>query len=199
MLAVSNLEATEALAHRVFARSKNRLWLHAGHPLLEEPSVHLRDIADGPLVALRSEELGRPVSRAWMEAGLAPKIFYETASVDAVRSLVASRAAIAIACDAMYRSWSLEGGRIEVRDLADRCSTTDLGVAWRSGADLPAAVRCLRKVCDKAAGTLAQYGYRLSRESVRRIRAGAPLASALTEPRIFSACAWRKFCLRRNV
>lgn len=157
MLAVSNLEATDALAHRVFARSKNRLWLHAGHPLLEAPSVHLRDVADGPMVALRSEELGRPVSRAWMEAGLAPKIFFETASVEAVRSLVASRAAMAIACDAMYRPWSLEGGRIEVRDLADRCSTTDLGVAWRSGADLPAAVRCFLKVCDNvAAGALSQ-------------------------------------------
>jgi DNA-binding transcriptional LysR family regulator len=151
MLAVSNLEATDALAHRVFARSKNRLWLHAGHPLLEAKSVHLRDVADGPLVALRSEEIGRSVSRAWMEAGLTPKILFETASVEAARSLVASRAAMAIACDAMYRPWSLEGGRIEVRDLADRCSTTDLGVAWRSGMDLPPAVRCFLKVCDNVA------------------------------------------------
>jgi DNA-binding transcriptional LysR family regulator len=157
MLVVSNLEATDALAHRVFARSKNRLWLHAGHPLLEAPSIHLRDVADGPLVALRSEELGRPVSRAWMEAGLTPKILFETASVEAARSLVASRAAMAIVCDAMYRPWSLEGGRIEVRDLADRCSTTDLGVAWRSGADSPPAVRCFLQVCDNAAaGALSQ-------------------------------------------
>jgi DNA-binding transcriptional LysR family regulator len=157
MLAVSNLEATDALAHRVFARSKNRLWLHAGHPLLEAQSVHLRDVVDGPLVALRSEELGRSVSRAWMQAGLAPKILFETASVEAARSLVASRAAMAIACDAMYRPWSLEGGRIEVRDLADRCGTTDLGVAWLNGTDLPATVRCFLNVCDNvAAGALSQ-------------------------------------------
>jgi DNA-binding transcriptional LysR family regulator len=150
LLVVSNLENTDAIAHRVLSRSKNRLWLHAGHPLLDAQAIHLRDIIDGPLVAWRNEELSRQVSRAWMDANLVPQIIFETSSVEAVRSLVASRAAMAIICDTMYRPWSLEGGRIEARELADRCMTTDLGVAWRRSADLPAAVRCFVEVCDNA-------------------------------------------------
>ena len=151
LFVVSNLENTDAIAHQVLSRSKNRLWLHAGHPLLDAPAIHLRDIVDGPLVAWRNEELNRQVSRAWMEASLVPQIVLETTSVEAVRSLVASRAAMAIICDTMYRPWSLEGGRIEARELAGRCITTDLGVAWRRNADLPAAVRCFLDLCDTAA------------------------------------------------
>jgi hypothetical protein len=110
-----------------------------------------------------------------MEAGLAPKMLFETASVEAARSLVALRAAMVTACDAMYRPRSLEGGRIEVRDLADRCNTTDLGVARRNGTDLPAAVRCFLKVCDNVAAGLCRNkpGRIEDRMTIRSVRSTA--------------------------
>ena len=59
-----------------------------------------------------------------------------TASVDAVRSLGATGAGIAIPFDMAYRPWSLEGDRIEARPIADPLPTLDVGVVWRRGSPL---------------------------------------------------------------
>jgi hypothetical protein len=41
-----------------------------------------------------------------------------TESVEAIRSLIAFRQGVTILSDMMYRPWSLEGSRIEVREVA---------------------------------------------------------------------------------
>jgi DNA-binding transcriptional LysR family regulator len=58
--------------------------------------------------------------------------------VEAVRSLVATGAGLAILPSLVYRPWSLEGDRIEIRDVSGDLPTVQVGLAWRKGAPLSA-------------------------------------------------------------
>jgi DNA-binding transcriptional LysR family regulator len=51
--------------------------------------------------------------------------------VEAVRSLVATGAGVALLPDLIYRPWSLEGQRIETRVIEDEVPSMDIGLAWR--------------------------------------------------------------------
>ncbi len=77
----------------------------------------------------------------WRAAGLRPNTVMRTASVEAVRSLVATGAGLAILPDVLYRPWSLDGDRIEVRKILGELPTVDIGIAWRRGLRLPEMVR----------------------------------------------------------
>lgn len=147
LLVVSNLESHAALSYELLSRSQSQLWLHPAHPLVKLPSIRLQDICSEPVIVLSSEDFGRAVTRAWTDAGIEPNVFFETSSVEAVRSLVATGAALSIVPDALYRPWSLEGDRVEVRSLADACPTTDVGIVWRKGLELPMRVKYFLQVC----------------------------------------------------
>ena len=61
--------------------------------------------------------------------------------MEALRGMVASGMGITILSDMVYRPWSLEGQRIEVRTLTDRVHTMDVGLAWRRDAELSEPTR----------------------------------------------------------
>ena len=61
------------------------------------------------------------------------------ATVEAVRSLVATGAGIALLPDLVYRPWSLEGDRIESRDVSGSLPVVQVGLVWRRGSSLPLA------------------------------------------------------------
>jgi DNA-binding transcriptional LysR family regulator len=63
-------------------------------------------------------------------------VAFRTRSVEAVRSLVATGAGVALLPDLVYRPWSLEGDRIEIRDVSGRLPAVQVGLAWRRGAPL---------------------------------------------------------------
>ena len=65
-----------------------------------------------------------------------PEIALRTRSVEAVRSLVATGAGLAILPSLVYRPWSLEGDRIEIRDVSGDLPSVQVGLAWRRGAPL---------------------------------------------------------------
>ena len=65
-----------------------------------------------------------------------PDVAFRTRSVEAVRSLVATGAGVALLPDLVYRPWSLEGDRIELRDVSGDLPTVQVGLAWRRGAPL---------------------------------------------------------------
>ena len=110
------------------------------HPLLERDSISLADVASQPLIQLNADEMGLHTQRIWSRAGLSPQVSLRTASVEAVRSLVAAGLGLSIQPDMTYRPWSLEGDIIEARPLADLSATLDVGLAWRRGAARPALV-----------------------------------------------------------
>ncbi|MGC7838042.1 LysR family transcriptional regulator [Pseudomonas wayambapalatensis] len=133
VLILSNLEDRHALQTEVLTHSPHRLWLPPRHRLLERDSISLADVAGEPLIQLNADEMGLHTQRIWSRAGLTPKVTLRTASVEAVRSLVAAGLGLSIQADMTYRPWSLEGDIIEARPLADLNETLDVGLAWRRG------------------------------------------------------------------
>ena len=140
VLILSNLEDRHALQTEVLTHSPHRLWLPARHGLLESDSISLADVSREPLIQLDADEMGLHAQRIWSRAGLAPQVSLRTASVEAVRSLVAAGLGLSIQPDMTYRPWSLEGDIIEARPLVDLSGPLEVGLAWRRGAARPLLV-----------------------------------------------------------
>ncbi|HMM14264.1 MAG TPA: LysR family transcriptional regulator [Parvibaculum sp.] len=136
LLLVSNLQDRQALESEILIRSPWRIWLPAGHGLLSHNVLTLSDLAAEPLIMLAVDELIETTTSYWQEEGLTPNIVLRTSSVEAVRSLVGMGVGLATLPDMAYRPWSLEGDRLEARELANPIPTVDVGLVWRRGAPL---------------------------------------------------------------
>ena len=76
---------------------------------------------------LTVDEASQTASRYWRPTGLRPNVMFTTSSVEAVRSMVADGMGVTILSDMVYRPWSLEGQRIELRNVAAEIPTMDVG------------------------------------------------------------------------
>ena len=130
VMLVSNLAHTEELAQEVLMRSNRRLWLSADHHLLARQEISLADVAAEDYVMLTVDEARTTAARYWDAAGLTLRPVLTTSSVEAVRSLVAAGMGVTVLSDMVYRPWSLEGQRIEVRRLVEPIPSMDVGLAW---------------------------------------------------------------------
>ncbi len=130
VMLVSNLQDKKRLASETLLRSKRRLWLPVEHPLLTAETITLEDVAGQPYVMLTVDEANQTANKYWKPTGLRPNIVLKTSSVEAVRSMVADGMGITILSDMVYRPWSLEGQRIEVRNLVGDIPSMDVGMAW---------------------------------------------------------------------
>ncbi|QNM96520.1 LysR family transcriptional regulator [Chitinimonas koreensis] len=133
LLVVSNIENRQALEAETLMEVPWRVWLPANHPLRELGSLALTEIADEALIMLKIDELEESTHAWWRAAGLKPRTTLRTESVEAVRSLVATGAGLAILPDLLYRPWSLDGDRLEVRNILEEMPRLAIGVAWRRG------------------------------------------------------------------
>lgn len=136
LMLVSNLANRAEIASEILLRSRRQLWLSSDHPLCQVPAITLADVAREPFILLTVDEASQTAALYWEKAGLRPDVRVETYSVEAVRSLVAAGVGVAILSDMVYRPWSLEGQRLEQRQLADPVPSMDVGLAWRQGARL---------------------------------------------------------------
>ncbi|MEO9338482.1 LysR family transcriptional regulator [Mesorhizobium sp. SB112] len=130
VMLVSNLAHTDDLVQEVLMRSNRRLWLSADHHLLGRKDITLADVAAEDYIMLTVDEARKTASRYWDTAGLTPNTVLTTSSVEAVRSLVAAGIGVTVLSDMVYRPWSLEGQRIEVRGLVEPIPSMDVGLAW---------------------------------------------------------------------
>jgi DNA-binding transcriptional LysR family regulator len=152
LMIVSSMQDLYALEHETLMRSRFRVWMPPDHRLSRLRTVALADLAGEPLIALSADEITESVRARWPGADGGPKIVLRTSSVEAVRSLVATGAGLAVLPDITYRPWSLEGDRIEARDLAEGIPPLDIGIAWRRGSAIPPQVaRFLELARDDAA------------------------------------------------
>ena len=94
--------------------SPYRLWLPLGHPLTDAESISLDQLAGEPLILLTVDEIEESTRRLMAAMSVRPDIAFRTRSVEAVRSLVATGAGVALLPSLVYRPWSLEGDRIEI-------------------------------------------------------------------------------------
>ena len=107
-----------------------------GHVLADADSISVRQLERDPLVLLNVDEIAEAAEQACRLAGVRPTVAIRTQSVEAARSLVATGAGVAVLPDLAYRPWSLEGDRIEARDLVELIPPVDVALAWRRGAPL---------------------------------------------------------------
>ncbi|MDP2732293.1 MAG: LysR substrate-binding domain-containing protein, partial [Hoeflea sp.] len=121
--------------------SPYRLWLPLGHRLASAESITVADVAEEPVIMLTIDEIEESTAKLLSAIGSRPKIAFRTRSVEAVRSLVATGAGVALLPDLVYRPWSLEGDRIESRDVSGSLPMVQVGVAWRRGSELTQAAR----------------------------------------------------------
>jgi DNA-binding transcriptional LysR family regulator len=141
VMLVSNLHDRRSIRSRLLLRSPRRLWACANHPLLRKDTVRLADLASEPFLMLTVDEAERSAMRYWQSTPHVPNVIFRTISVEAVRSMVATGMGITILSDMVYRPWSLEGHRIDLKTLDDTVHTMDVGLAWKNKAKLSPAAR----------------------------------------------------------
>ncbi len=125
-----------ALNTEILNVSPFRLWMPAGHPLTAKESISLDDVTSEPLIMLRVDEMDDAAESLLSALGRRPRVAFRTRSVEAVRSLVATGAGVTLLPDLVYRPWSLEGDRIESRDVSGTLPVIHVAVVWRKGAPL---------------------------------------------------------------
>ena len=145
VMLVSNLRDRKRIESEVLLRSRRRLWAAADHRFLEQTTVSLEDIAREPYLMLTIDEAEQTALRYWRKTPFRPRITFATSSVEAIRSMVATGMGITLLSDMVYRPWSLDGQRIEVRTIEGEVPTMDVGLAWRRGATLSPPARAFQE------------------------------------------------------
>lgn len=128
-----------ALQMELMEVSTYRAWLPLGHRSTRNVRISLEELAETPHVLLTLDGVARSVETAYRELGISPQVALRTSSVEAVRSLVATRGHVAIMPDLTYRPWSLDGDKVEARLIQEALPPIEVAIAWRRGFPLNAA------------------------------------------------------------
>lgn len=129
-----------ALQTELMEVSAYRAWLPLGHGATRHVRICLDDLAEAPHVLLTLDGVAKSVETTYRDLGMSPQVALRTSSVEAVRSLVATRGHVAIMPDLTYRPWSLDGDKVEARLIKETVPPIEVVVAWRRGFPLhPAA------------------------------------------------------------
>src|SRR5262249_18475886 len=99
VMVISNLRDRMALQAEIIEVSAYRLWLPLGHHLAGADIIGIQDIAREPLIMLTVDEIAEDTGKLLMALGARPHVAFRTRSVEAVRSLVATGAGIALLPD----------------------------------------------------------------------------------------------------
>ncbi len=114
-------------------KSARRLWVPNGHAFLKYGKATFEQIAEEDYILLTVDEAAHTTMKYWSTTSYRPKTRLRTASVEAVRSMVANGQGVTILSDMVYRPWSLEGKRIETVSTDIEIPTMNVGLAWRKG------------------------------------------------------------------
>lgn len=133
LIVVSNITKNLPVSHVVLIHSTRRLWLSPKHPLLNKDEITLGDVAPEPYIQLTNDGAESSTARYWKQNKLERNVVFRTSSMEAVRSLIAFGRGVTILSDLLYRPWSLEGERVEMRELATPIPPMDVGLVWRRG------------------------------------------------------------------
>jgi DNA-binding transcriptional LysR family regulator len=136
VMLTSSVRDRMALHVETLLVSPYRLWLPLGDPLAQQEAIALEELAGRPMIQLMVDEIEESMKRLTTALPVKPTIAFRTRSVEAVRSLVATGAGLAILPSLVYRPWSLEGDRIDIRDVSGDLPSVQVGLAWRKGAPL---------------------------------------------------------------
>lgn len=150
MLASSIGDQKAAMNMETLLVSPFRLWLPAAHALTKAEAVSLEALSGENLIALKIDEMEESTKHLMQALPVKPRTVFRTGSVEAVRSLVATGGGIAILPNLVYRPWSLEGNRIDIRDVSGDLPSVQVALVWRKGSPLPKPASNFIKVAQAA-------------------------------------------------
>ncbi|MGE0253969.1 MAG: LysR family transcriptional regulator [Alphaproteobacteria bacterium] len=139
LMLISNLTDRSRYRTRCLLRSQRGLWLSSAHPLARQKSISFADLRDEPYVMFELDEADQTLPMVWKKYGFSPNIVFTTGVPAAVRTFVATGGAVTILSELLYRPWSLDGGRVEMRVLQEPIPTMDVGFVWKRRRELSGA------------------------------------------------------------
>lgn len=151
----SNMSDPKRFHRAVLARSRRRLWVGSTHPLADAGQTSLAAASAFPYILPMVDEGDLAAMRYWKNAGLEPKQYIRTSSMEAVREMVALGLGVTILSDMVFRPWSLDGRRIRTLALADAIPTMEVGLIWQKGRALSPVADAFRKYLDVAVSARA--------------------------------------------
>lgn len=152
VMVTSGLRERSALQVELLSVSPYRLWMPIGHRLAGQEAISVADLAAESLIVLKADEMEDEAVNLLARLGARPRVAFRTRSVEAVRSLVATGAGVALLPDLVYRPWSLEGDRIESRDVSGALPVVQVGIVWRKGSPLSPPARDLIALAQASQG-----------------------------------------------
>lgn len=152
LLLTSNLSRTHSLAHRPLFKSPRGAWMSNAHPLARRKTVTLSEVVEHPFILYLTDEADRSAREYLGAVGLQPKTVFETSSLEALRSMVATGQGMTILSRLLYRPWSLDGGRLEWRAITDAPPPMEIGLVWRKDHSFTQVEARLVEYLDAAAG-----------------------------------------------
>lgn len=150
---ISNASDLSGLERSVLIRSRRQLWLASTHPLMQSNSITLKDVAEHAYIMPTVDEGEISALRYWHSQNLKPQVAFRTSSMESLRGLVAHGFGVTILSDMLYRAWSLEGKKIEIRPLTDAVPPMELGLLWGEGASLNEAASAFQQFLIHACGS----------------------------------------------
>lgn len=145
LVIVSNTRNLHLFDHHVLIRSPRRLWLSSQHPLASAASISLADVATHAYILATVDEGDVSTTRYWQDQQLTPQVAFRTSSMEALRGLVAHGFGVTILSDMLYRGWSLEGKKIDIRPLSDAIPPMELGLIGHPEKLLSAPAQAFRQ------------------------------------------------------
>jgi DNA-binding transcriptional LysR family regulator len=150
---LSNVGRLSRFGHQVLIRSRRQLWVAPSHPLAQVGVPSLKDIAAHPYIMLMVDEGEQSTQRYWKRKGFKPDIAFRTASMEALRGLVAHGFGVTVLSDMVFRPLSLEGKRIEARPILDTIPPMEAGMIWRRDGTLSTPAAALQQFLIHACST----------------------------------------------
>jgi DNA-binding transcriptional LysR family regulator len=135
---LSGMDDARAFHTQPLVESPWHVWVAPSHPLAEAAQLDWADLAKHRLVHLQHEALGHFLNSREVARHIPDSKLIRTTSIEAVRNLVARGVACAILPDFVFRSWSLDGDRLEMRDFSAEIAPVSIGLAWRRGTPVSA-------------------------------------------------------------
>lgn len=149
----SNMIEPRRFNRVLLARSRRRLWVSASNPLSDAGQASLQDITSQAYIVPTVDEGEIAAMRYWKDAGLTPKSFIRTSSMEAVREMVALDLGVTILSDLIFRPWSLEGRKLKAIPLKNAIPTMEVGLVSLKGRQLSQAANAFSRYLQAAVGS----------------------------------------------
>lgn len=137
----SNVNSDDRFSTETLFQSGRSLWCSAMHPFANLDEVSLHQVCEQPYIQLNLDEAERNTNEIWNQYNLKPERIIHTASVEGVRSLVANQQGLTILSGLLFRSWSLDGGRLQSRPVVEMIPSMNVGLLWRRDREIRPALQ----------------------------------------------------------